>query len=315
MGQICPYYSYYLWGYALACNSGKVYSDCCNLHHTNTFGTYTAFNSIISSEPSKAVDKAAPLAIGSPEAILRARYTAYKHGNAEYVLGSTHPTSEDYLKFIEEQKATLKSGKTKWAKEVLKMSVDYDYYGIEIINSKISKNKEKATVLFRALYKEGESFMAVEENAIFLKFKGDIQETFTGRTAYSKDGPNLINTAPISAKFDTSTTASGNNKWGTENTAEVKKINESSRWLFYDSENIDLDEEIARKMVEEWPLRPENDVDSDGRNKRVQENDKSLLLSSSAPPIVAKNLKRPALREKSGGLLSQPSIPLGKGRA
>jgi hypothetical protein len=48
--------------------------------------------------------------------------------------------------------------------------------------------------------------MAVEENAIFLKFKGDIQETFTGRTAYSKDGPNLINTAPISAKFDTSTT-------------------------------------------------------------------------------------------------------------
>jgi uncharacterized protein YchJ len=35
------------------------------------------------------------------------------------------------------------------------MSVDYDYYGIEIINSKISKNKEKATVLFRALYKEG----------------------------------------------------------------------------------------------------------------------------------------------------------------
>jgi hypothetical protein len=39
--------------------------------------------------------------------------SAYKHGNAEYVLGSTHPTSEDYLKFIEEQKATLKSGKTK----------------------------------------------------------------------------------------------------------------------------------------------------------------------------------------------------------
>jgi hypothetical protein len=39
------------------------------------------------------------------------------------------------------------------------MSVDYDYYGIEIINSKISKNKEKATVLFRALYKEGALWM------------------------------------------------------------------------------------------------------------------------------------------------------------
>jgi hypothetical protein len=36
-----------------ACNSGKVYQDCCHLHHTNTFGTYTAFNSIISSEPSQ----------------------------------------------------------------------------------------------------------------------------------------------------------------------------------------------------------------------------------------------------------------------
>jgi uncharacterized protein YchJ len=57
----------------------------------------------------------------------------------------------------------------RWAKEVLKMSVDYDYYGIEIINSKISKNKEKASVLFRALYKEGNSLDCLI--SLFLEYR------------------------------------------------------------------------------------------------------------------------------------------------
>lgn len=91
------------------------------------------------------------------------------------------------------------------------MSVDYDYLGLEIVNSKVSKNKERATVLFRALFRKNNAYMAVEENAIFLKYEGEIKEGFTGRTVYSKDGKNPISTAPVSAKFDTSMTAS--NKW------------------------------------------------------------------------------------------------------
>ena len=49
-----------------ACNSGKIYQECCELHHTNTFGVHTAASV---EEPS------AEIAMGSPEGILRARYT------------------------------------------------------------------------------------------------------------------------------------------------------------------------------------------------------------------------------------------------
>lgn len=91
------------------------------------------------------------------------------------------------------------------------MSEDYEYLGLEIVNSKISKNKQRATVLFRALFKKGNAYMAVEENAIFLGFKGAIKEGFSGRTVYSKDGKNPINTAPVSDKFDTASNAV--NKW------------------------------------------------------------------------------------------------------
>ena len=119
----------------------------------------------------------------------------------------------------------------RWGKDILQMSVDYEYLGLEIVNSKISKNKERATVLFRALFKKDNAYMAVEENAIFLRFKGDIKEGFSGRTVYSKDGKNPINTAPVSAKFDTST--STNNKWSTTDSTStppaVKKENEQVR--------------------------------------------------------------------------------------
>ena len=39
---------------------------------------------------------------------------AYKHGNSDYIIDTTHPTSDDYLKFVEEEQASLKSGKTRF---------------------------------------------------------------------------------------------------------------------------------------------------------------------------------------------------------
>ena len=39
---------------------------------------------------------------------------AYKHGNSDYIIDTTHPTSDDYLKFVEEAQASLKSGKTRF---------------------------------------------------------------------------------------------------------------------------------------------------------------------------------------------------------
>jgi hypothetical protein len=70
-------------------------------------------------------------------------------------------------------------------------------------------------------------------------------------------------------------------------------------------------------MVEEWPLRPENDKNSDGRNKgKSEEKEETLLLGGSAPAEVTKNLKRPPLRRSSAGLKAEVrAIPMGKGRA
>jgi hypothetical protein len=237
------------------------------------------------------------------------------------------------------------------------MSVDYEYLGLEIVNSKISKSKERATVLFRALFKKENAYMAVEENAIFLRFEGEIKEGFSGRTVYNKDGKNPINTAPVSDKFDTAPSTS--NKWSNSDSESsiaskaAKKENETVRlaivlfdwkgpllffsriserselsqlfsisflkirWLFFDSETTEPEEEIARKMVEEWPLRPENDKNSDGRNKsKSEEKEETLLLGGSAPAEVTKNLKRPPLRRSSAGLKAEVrAIPMGKGRA
>ena len=121
----------------------------------------------------------------------------------------------------------------RWAKDILQMSEEYEYLGLEIVNSKISKNKQRATVLFRALFKKDNAYMAVEENAIFLGFKGAIKEGFSGRTVYSKDGKNPINTAPVSDKFDTASNAV--NKWSTTDATSptlataAKEIDETVR--------------------------------------------------------------------------------------
>ena len=39
---------------------------------------------------------------------------AYKHGNSDYIIDTTHPTNDDYLKFVEEAQASLKSGKSRY---------------------------------------------------------------------------------------------------------------------------------------------------------------------------------------------------------
>lgn len=67
----------------------------------------------------------------------------------------------------------------------------------------------------------------------------------------------------------------------------------------------------------EWPLRPENDKNSDGRNKgKSVEKEDTILLGGSAPAEVSKNLKRPPLRRSSAGLKAEVrAIPMGKGRA
>ena len=68
--------------------------------------------------------------------------------------------------------------------------------------------------------------------------------------------------------------------------------------------------------MEEWPLRPENDRNSDGRNKGKTEEKETIMLGSSAPAEVSKNLKRAPVRRSSAGLkVEVRAIPMGKGRA
>ena len=82
-----------------ACNSGKIYQECCELHHTNTFGIHAAANS--------EGEVSAELAIGSPEGILRARYT-----------GKCYSTTSSYLLVLVHHLIKDKSydGSTKFAR-------------------------------------------------------------------------------------------------------------------------------------------------------------------------------------------------------
>ena len=38
----------------------------------------------------------------SPSAILRGRYTGYMYGVADFIIDTSHVTSEDYIKYYEE---------------------------------------------------------------------------------------------------------------------------------------------------------------------------------------------------------------------
>ena len=78
-----------------SCKSGKTYEFCCQQSHIEG------------------------LHQDCPEAVLRARYTAYKHGLAEFIFQTTHPKNSDYDKYLTMDFSRDERGRKKWGKDIM----------------------------------------------------------------------------------------------------------------------------------------------------------------------------------------------------
>ena len=74
------------------CGSGKTYSDCCGRLHNVVLSPHkdvgtNAIHTVHAAASSS-------LSLFRAEEMLRARYTAYKHGLADFIIATTHPMNE-----------------------------------------------------------------------------------------------------------------------------------------------------------------------------------------------------------------------------
>lgn len=163
------------------CGSGSAYSKCCGVQHMSFESSNT------------------------PEQVLRARYTAFKYGLADYIIDSTHTSNEDFQKFMVAARATKRSGAERWKREILQLKEkeDLGFLGIDVVSTEVIG--DFATVIFRALFLQGASavtdaggaeeeegedgFLAVEEKSLF-------ERTGAGKWLY-KDGETTAPEADI----------------------------------------------------------------------------------------------------------------------
>ena len=285
-----------------SCSSGKTYGDCCGrLHHAVASA---AAGSGSNSEFAIHSAAASALSAFGAEEMLRARYTAYKHGVSDFIIATTHPESEDYVKFVEELPATRKSGYQRWSKEILQMTEQFDYLGLKVVQVDDDPSKVVASVGFQALFRQEDgAFLAVEENAMFRRYTGLVREPYKGRVKYNDAGPNPMLSAPEVPAFDAAATP------------RTAAATNPSRWLFFDSETDEPAEEVAQDMVETWPLRPENAVSRWG-SAGASKGGGSSSSGSSKSSLLLGGKDRPPIRQSSGGLgPNTPLQALGKGRA
>ena len=149
-----------------------MYGDCCKVQHTGGSGSEN----------------------NTPEQVLRARYCAFKHNIADYIIESSHPTAEDYQKYMVEARASKRSGVDRWRREILALNEELglNYALLDIVSSSVKG--DVADVIFRALFmqseededkpdgqaskeeeeeeEDGGEYYAVEEKAQFLRVGG-----------------------------------------------------------------------------------------------------------------------------------------------
>ena len=155
------------------CGSGREYKSCCGIYHMTSPASNT------------------------PEAVLRARYSAFATANADYIIASSHPSNADYQKFMVEARASKRSGAERWKKEILALQqqAGLAYLGLEVVSTELLSGGSVAEVVFRALFRplaegerdgvgavaasagrskaeEADEYLAVEEKATFVAVGG-----------------------------------------------------------------------------------------------------------------------------------------------
>eukprot|EP00798_Chlamydomonas_sp_ICE-L_P004897 gene4897-34663_t len=136
-GPLCP------------CESGKVFPDCCMPAHDG-------------SKPAQTL-----------EASVRARFSAYRRGDKEYIYSTFHPKYADfhYEKPMEEAREQLEA-------DVAEACEKYDYYDLLIQKTEMKEGNEKEEGEIAFSYKYGakgtdpEGFDRTNEKNRFLKVDG-----------------------------------------------------------------------------------------------------------------------------------------------
>jgi SEC-C motif-containing protein len=99
------------------CGSGLVYSECCGLLHDGK-------------EQAK-----------TPEALVRARYSAYTCRVPDYLMTTTDPEGEDY-----------NADTAGWRKTLLTFCDDFEFQGLEVLSDGIEMGTGEAKVPFKAKF-------------------------------------------------------------------------------------------------------------------------------------------------------------------
>lgn len=107
------------------CQSGNVFAECCE--------------PIILGQPA-----------GSPERLMRSRYTAFSNGNAEYLLRSWHPSTRP---------------------SELDIPANTHWYGLTIIES--NEQGDNGRVTFKARFKENAEWFELSEASEFARHDQD----------------------------------------------------------------------------------------------------------------------------------------------
>lgn len=149
------------------CGSGSTYGQCCEELHKGT---------------KKDAVKA--------EALLRARYTAYKHGLGAYIIATSHTENQDYEKYVTLDFSSDQRGRKHWARDVEKTAAEHDYCGLKVLEANEDTDLGFATVRFQTLMREKDSgsYIATEEVSQFLRKKGAAAGSNVGMYWQYRDG-------------------------------------------------------------------------------------------------------------------------------
>lgn len=117
-----------------ACQSGAKYKRCCRPAHRG-------------------------MAIEAPETLMRARFTAFAHGLAAFVMDTTHPSGPSF-----------ESDRGGWERSILEFSAGTEFAGLAILAA--SDDGDEGSVTFRATLLQGTRDVSFTEQSRFVRVEG-----------------------------------------------------------------------------------------------------------------------------------------------
>lgn len=108
----------------------------------------------------------------SPEAITRARFSAYAKSRPEFIVDSAHPSHKDYARFATASRDPRKARRQLEKELVSKNSEVYEFLRLDILNSTaVQTDSEECRVTFQILVrkKSDGSYLPYQETSVFVR--------------------------------------------------------------------------------------------------------------------------------------------------